>query len=178
MKTHHRLFFAIRPPGEAVRYILEEQRRFAPGHSVRAEHLHLTTAIVNDHAIFPTAIAERMCAIADAIIADQFPIVLDQVAASHRSVVMVPSEPLHGFRAFQRRLADGMARAGIRQRRDWRFSPHITLLYRHGRPLRQWTDTLSWRATEFVLIHSLVGETRHEVLARWPLLAPQSRTLH
>lgn len=178
MKTHHRLFFAIRPPAGAVRYIVEEQRCFGPGHAVRPEHLHLTTLIVNDHAIFPAAIAERMCAIGDGIAADQFSIVLDQVAASHRSVVMVPSEPLRTFQVFQRRLANGMMRAGLGQRHNWRFSPHVTLLYRHGPPLRQWTDALSWTATEFVLIHSLLGETRHEVLARWPLLAPKTPTLH
>lgn len=178
MKTHHRLFFAIRPPAGVLGYIVEEQRCFGPGHAVRPEHLHLTTAITEDHAIFPVAIAEAMRAIGDRIFADQFPIVLDQIAASHRSVVMVPSEPLRTFHAFQRQLACGMARAGIGQRRDWRFSPHVTLLYRHGAPLRQWTDTLSWTATEFVLIHSLLGETRHEVLARWPLLAPKPPTLH
>jgi len=177
MTTHHRLFFAVRPPDGAVRYIIEEQRRFGPGHAVRPEHLHLTTVIVNDHEMFPAGIAARMCAIGDAIAADRFPIILDQVAASHRSVVMVPSERLNAFHAFQRRLAGAMMRAGLGQRHNWRFSPHVTLLYRHGAPLRQWTDALSWTATEFLLIHSLLGLTRHEVLARWPLLAPEPSTL-
>jgi 2'-5' RNA ligase len=178
VKPHHRLFFAVRPPAGAVRYIVEEQRCFGPGHVVRPEHLHLTTLIVEDHAIFPTAVAERMRMIGDRIAAEQFPVVLDQVAGSHRSVAMVPSERLRSFHAFQRRLAGEMARAGLAQRRDWRFSPHVTLLYRHGAPLRQWTDALSWTATEFVLIHSLLGQTRHEVLARWPLLVPRRGTLH
>lgn len=176
--THHRLFFAVRPPNGAVRYLVEEQRRFGPGRTVRPDHLHLTTVIVNDHEIFPATIAERMCLVGDAIAANRFPIVLDQVVASHRSVAMVPSERLNGFHAFQRQLARRMMRAGLGQRLNWRFSPHLTLLYWHGAPLREWTDALSWTATEFVLIHSLLGLTRHEVLARWPLLPPKPPTLH
>lgn len=178
METHHRLFFAVRPPEEAVPYLVEEQGRFRPGHAVRREHLHLTTVIVNDHRVFPAAIAERMRAVGDAIIADQFPIILDEVAASRRSVVMVPSEPLRGFDVFQQCVARGMARAGLRERDGRRPRPHVTLLYRHGPPLRQGTIPLSWTATEFVLIHSLLGETRHVVLARWPLRAPKPPTLH
>jgi 2'-5' RNA ligase len=177
MSTHHRLFFAIRPPEATRPYFLEEQVSFGPGHAVRPEHLHLTTAILDDHLAFPQGIAERLQAVGDAIVADQFPIVLDQVAASEHSVVMIPSEPLHSFRAFQQGLAKAMARAGLGPRRGWRFSPHVTLLYRPGAPLRQWTDALSWTVTEFVLIDSLLGLTRHEVLARWPLLAPRPSAL-
>jgi 2'-5' RNA ligase len=28
---------------------------------------------------------------------------------------------------------------------------------------------IAWRAREFVLVHSLLGQTRHIPLARWPL---------
>ena len=179
MTTRHRLFFAVRPPEEALPYLVEEQRLFRPGHAVLPEHLHLTTVIVNDHEFFPAAIADRMRAVGDGIIADQFPIILDQVAASRRSVVMVPSEPLRGFDAFQRCVATGMARARLRERDGRRPRAHLTLLYRHGAPLREWTLPLSWVATEFVLIHSLLGETRHEVLARWRLRGPlRAPTLH
>jgi len=177
MPTHHRLFFAIRPPEATRSYFLEEQFCFGPGHAVRPDHLHLTAAILDDYGIFPKAAAERLKAIGDAIVGDQFPIVLDQVAASEHSVVMIPSEPLRTFHAFQQGLAKAMARAGLGLRRNWRFSPHVTLLYRRGAPLRQWTDALSWTATEFVLVHSLLGQTRHEVLARWPLLAPRPSVL-
>lgn len=178
METRHRLFFAIRPPEDAVPYLVEEQRLFRPGHAVLPQHLHLTTVIVNDYRLFPTAIVAGMLAVGNKVIADQFPIVLDQVVASGRSVAMVPSEPLRGFHAFQQCVATGMARAGLRERDGRRPRAHLTLLYWHGAPLRQPTIPLSWMATEFVLIHSLLGETRHEVLARWPLRAPKQRTLH
>jgi 2'-5' RNA ligase len=178
MPPLHRLFFAVRPPDAARPYFIEEQRRFGPGHIIRDEHLHLTTAISNDYRVYSLAVEERMIAIGNAIVADQFPIVLDQVAASRRSVAMCASEPLRSFDTLHRKLARGMRWSGVPIRSGWRFSPHATLLYRHGDPLREWIDPLSWTVTEFVLIHSFVGLTRHEVVGRWPLRVPGSMTLH
>lgn len=54
------------------------------------------------------------------------------------------------------------------------FEPHVTLAY--GMP---WLDKrpvepVCWNVREFALIHSLLGRTRHIVLARWPLAAGES----
>jgi len=51
------------------------------------------------------------------------------------------------------------------------FTPHVTLAY--GMP---WIDerpieAASWNVREFVLMHSLLGRTRHIALERWPLAA-------
>jgi 2'-5' RNA ligase len=50
------------------------------------------------------------------------------------------------------------------------YAPHLTIAWgdrvvaeRHVQPMR-------WTAREFVLIHSLQGAGRHEVLGRWPLV--------
>ena len=178
MIPRHRLFFALRPPDAAAPYFVEEQRCFGPGRLVRTNIRIFTTAILDDYPAYPSAAVKRMIAAADAIAADRFPIVLDQVAASPHTVVMCPSEPLREFGAFHRLLANSVRGAGLKTRAGWRFSPHVTLLYRHGASLREWTDALSWTATEFVLIHSLVGLTRHEILARWPLHPPIAQGSH
>ncbi len=49
------------------------------------------------------------------------------------------------------------------------YTPHVTLAY--GMP---WiatcpVDPVSWNVRELVLMHSLLGRTRHVALARWPL---------
>ena len=177
MGTLHRLFFAIRPPEGARPYFLEEQRRFAPGRAVREEYLHLTTALSNDYQAFPSVLAKRMLAVGDSVIADQFRVVLDQVVASRHSVAMCASEKLQSFAALCRVLGLGMIRAGIPIRAGWRSTPHATLLYRRGEPLRQCIDPTSWTVSEFVLIHSHVGLGLHEELGRWPLRAPTSHAL-
>jgi 2'-5' RNA ligase len=176
MNECHRLLYALRPPEDAVDYIMEEQRRFGPGWRIREEHLHVTLAISNDYSTFPWGLADRMVAVGDRVAADPFRFILNQVAASRRSVAMRPSKALSPLSHFQRQLDTGMAIAGIAGRTDWRFSPHLTLLYRHGKLFSSWTDAVSWTVTDFVLIHSYVGLTRHEELGRWRLGA--SPTLH
>ena len=178
MHPCHRLFFALRPPEGARPYLIEEQHRFGPGHIIRDEHLHLTAAISNDYQVYPSILEKRMLVIGDSVVADRFSIVLDQVAAQGEAVVMCSSEPLRSCTAFQRHLMRMMARGGVANRTGWYPHPHVTLLYRYGWPLLEWADPLSWVATEFVLIHSHVGFTRHRELGRWPLRVPAAPTLH
>lgn len=50
------------------------------------------------------------------------------------------------------------------------FTPHMTLDYKHPRVAPRSLDTpISWPVTQLCLVDSLVGQGRHEVLARWPL---------
>jgi 2'-5' RNA ligase len=171
----HRLFFALRPPEDAGDYLAGHQRDLGPGHEVRVPHLHLTLAITNDFAVFPKREAEVMQRIGGAIVAHSCPVVLDQAVASPRSVMLAPSETLHAVEALHLLLRAGMRAAQARMRTGWRHSPHLTLLYRDGKPFILPVPAFSWRATEFFLVHSLVGLNKHEILARWPLGGP---TLH
>ncbi len=51
------------------------------------------------------------------------------------------------------------------------YEPHLTLRY-DKRPAPAWPLALpGWLAREFVLVKSLQGQTRHEVIGRWPLQA-------
>lgn len=170
MPSLHRLFFAVRPPEAARPYFLDEQRYFGPGLPVREEHLHITAVISNDYAVYPSAVEKRMISVGKSVVAERFPIILDQVAASGHSVVMCPSEPLRSFVGLYRLLVLGMMRIGVPIRAGWRSSPHATLLYRRGKPFRFSIDPMSWMVNEFVLIHSHVGFTEHRELGRWPLL--------
>ncbi len=49
-----------------------------------------------------------------------------------------------------------MADQGVEMRPDWRFSPHLTLLYRDGEPVWRAVDNLGWPVRDFVLIESVV----------------------
>lgn len=168
----HRLFFALRPPEDAGAYLAGHQREFGPGHDVRVPHLHVTLAITNDFAVFPDREEDLMRRVGDAIVAHQCPVVLDQAVASRRSVMLAPSETLHAVEALHRQLRAGMRAAQARMRTGWRHSPHMTLLYRDGKPFVLPVLAFSWRATEFFLVHSLVGLNRHEIRGHWLLGAP------
>ena len=90
---------------------------------------------------------------------------------------MCASEKLQSFDSLCRALALGMIRTEVPIRAGWRSTPHATLLYRRGEPLRQCIDPTSWTVTEFVLIHSHVGLGLHQELGRWPLRVPSAPAL-
>jgi 2'-5' RNA ligase len=49
------------------------------------------------------------------------------------------------------------------------FNPHVTLAYGMPWIAARPVDAAGWNVRELVLIHSLLGRTRHVALARWPL---------
>ena len=70
---------------------------------------------------------------------------------------------------FHRRLGAELGKCGFPYNGRSRFTPHTTLLY--GEPItpEESVEAVSWVVNEFVLVHSLVGKTRHIPLARWML---------
>jgi 2'-5' RNA ligase len=49
------------------------------------------------------------------------------------------------------------------------YTPHVTLAYGMPWIAARPVEAASWNVREFVLMHSLLGRTRHIALARWPL---------
>jgi len=59
-----------------------------------------------------------------------------------------------------------LAKAGVGARQS---TPHLTLLYDARRVDEQPIDPIRWTVREFVLVHSLLGQTRYIPLGKWPL---------
>jgi len=66
-------------------------------------------------------------------------------------------------------LGAAMRRLELGQSVKRSVTPHMTLLYDPKLVPAQPIEPIGWRATELVLIHSVQGSSRHDVLARWPL---------
>lgn len=170
MEARHRLFFAIRPPAGLVSEIAVLRDRDGIGRGRVEDHrLHVTTWLFPDHDALPPGLVERACAVIAGLELCAFHIALDRLTGDDRGLRLVPSEPIRGYLAFQRSLADAMARAGLKPRPGWRFSPHMTLRYGGRQRIDEDSDGISWRAEELVLIDSILGAHRHETLARWDL---------
>ena len=166
----HRLFVAILPPGEVATIIGEQRRAFGVTRSpVSDARLHITIGISDDHDALPGELIDAATRAGEALVAAPFRVVLDQAVGSAGSVALRPSEPLPRLITLQEQLAARMAEVGFAQRPGWRFNPHVTLGYRKGEPFTEQILPISWIVTDFVLIHSHVGRTRHDILARWPL---------
>jgi len=75
------------------------------------------------------------------------------------------------LKKFQQELGGALMKTGLGRKVARQFTPHVTLLYDRQAVAEHAVETVSWTVTEFVLIHSLIGQTKHVVLGRWPLHA-------
>jgi 2'-5' RNA ligase len=78
---------------------------------------------------------------------------------------------LAALMAFQKTMYLAMCRAGLQgPRANAKFAPHVTLMYDSQGVPEQAVDPICWSANDFVLVHSLLGQTKHIHVGRWPLV--------
>jgi 2'-5' RNA ligase len=127
------------------------------------------------HAGVPQGIVAKASETAAALRMAPFEVSFDRATsfagkAGSRPLVLSSRKPLAALNAFQQALRTAIKKAGLDNWAQPAFTPHVTLLYdRRGVP-EQAVEPLSWTVSEFVLVRSLHGMSRHEPLARWPLL--------
>ena len=166
----HRYFFAAVPdPVSAARIHAWAERKLGPEGMLAAERLHVTLAITDDFAAPQPGIVRVLMEAAERIAATPFELLLDRLSIGGRSIALRPGHTQPPLRELHARIAGGMDEAGIALRTGWRFSPHVTLGYRESSPSTRPVADLGWTVSEFALIHSLVGLSRHELLGRWAL---------
>jgi 2'-5' RNA ligase len=88
---------------------------------------------------------------------------------SKRPFVLRAGGDTAALAAFHRALGEAVIRAGLDRRVTWHFTPHMTLLYDQRLVAEHAIEAFGWTVTDFVLVHSLVGQGKHVHLARWPL---------
>ncbi len=78
------------------------------------------------------------------------------------------------LRGFQHALGNTMRRMGFAETQiRSHFHPHMTLHYKHARIDPMVVAPVAWTVTQFALVDSLYGLSRHDVLAHWTLKARQ-----
>ena len=176
--ARHRLFFAIRPPLPLARQITAAASWFeTDGDKLPPEHLHVTIDILDDHDRVSTALERDLKSIGDAVEAAPFALQFDTVVGSERSIALRPRHKNASLAALHQRIAVAREATGLRALENYRFSPHMTLGYREGAPFTQAIAPIGWTADAFVLVHSHVGRTRHDVIGRWLLDGNDDRQL-
>lgn len=176
----HKLFFALRPDEETAERIA---RVVTAEHEVRG-----LAARLRPHRIFhitlhyfgyfegepdDQVVAGASRAAAE-LVRPAFDLGFDRFAswgdetARHHPFVLTGGQGLEAVRELrdalvQRLVAHGFA-APLRA-----YEPHLTLRY-DKQPATTWAlDLPGWVASEFTLVKSVQGQTRHDVLLRWPL---------
>lgn len=166
----HRFFFALRPPAGLAQRIAQAADWFGDaGRAVAAERLHVTLFIPPDQRALDPVLIARLRAVGAAVAAGPVALRLDHVGSSGRVIALWPQTRNADLAALREDLAGRCRAAGVAERAGYRFSPHLTLGYRDGRPFGERIAPVAWTATEVVLIHSHLDHTRHTILDRWPL---------
>lgn len=175
----HRLFLAIKPDAETAGRIARLIEQLRPvvgfkGKALRTERLHVTLHHLGDFVhLPPDDIVARVRAAADSLALPAFDATFNQVVSfhgrrDHRPFVLLGDEGVVGVTAFQAALGEALQHAAVPVPHGT-FKPHITLLYDRGGFAPKAIEPITWRVREFVLIHSWLGKTRYDELARWPL---------
>jgi len=173
MQHCHRLFFAVKPSRiEANLTGLFRDATDVPLDVVANDRLHLTLGITNDYAAFPADVAQRLLTIGEHLAGDPFTLTLDRLSGSERSIALRPNKRPPALSAMQKQIDDQLRYWNL-MRTNWSFNPHVTLGYRRGLSFLKPVTPVEWDMHDIVLIHSVVGATRHSELGRWPLVRRQ-----
>jgi 2'-5' RNA ligase len=174
----HSLFFAALPDDPVARRAHRLAGALAGRHRLRGrplrpERLHVSLCKVGMSPAPPSAkVVDLARRIGERVAPPPFKVTFDRVQSWRRSngpVVLVGGEDrVVGLNWLGHALAEAQ---GMKPRR---FVPHVSLIWSPDVLPERAVEPFSWMVREFVLIHSIHGEGRHEVLGRWPLEAEQA----
>jgi 2'-5' RNA ligase len=180
-KPTDRLFLALLPPREIALDIAALAGQLRTDHALRGRPLeagrfHITLNHLGDYAGLPPDIVRQASSAAEAVAATAAPFHLSFNRAESfasrpgsRPLVLRGEGGLADLMAFQQALGTELKKASLGQWAKGAYTPHVTLLYDDRLLPPTEVQAINWTATELVLVHSLLGETRHVHLGRWPL---------
>lgn len=174
-----RLFLAIFPDRETAAKLATLAATQCARHGLRGkplapERLHVTLFHLGDSTGLRQDVADAASRAASRVEAASFELAFDRVAsfAGRRDkvpFVLKADDGNAALRAFHAELAARLREAGLGSFAGGSFEPHVTLAYDVRTVAAEAVTPVSWRVHEFVLIHSLLGRTRHVPLAHWTL---------
>ena len=174
-----RLFFALFPDAETAGRIAQCAQQLRTEHGLhgtplKTERFHITLHHLGDYAGLPQGVIDMAGKAAEAVKASPLTVTFDRAVSfssspRNRPFVLRGDTGLAGLMAFQQALSLEMTKAGLGRWAKSAYTPHITLLYDDRAVAEQAVEPITWTAHEFVLVRSLIGQTLHVPLARWPL---------
>ncbi|MCZ8258304.1 MAG: 2'-5' RNA ligase family protein [Polaromonas sp.] len=179
-KATDRLFLALFPPPEVALEIAALASRLRTDHALRGRPLdparfHITLNHLGDYPGLPPDVIRQASAAAKEAAAstEPFHVVFSRAESfagkpHSRPLVLRGEGGLADLLAFQQALGTGLRKANLGQWAKGTYTPHVTLLYDDQLLQPTAVPPIDWAATELVLVHSLLGETRHVHLERLP----------
>lgn len=174
-----RLFLAVFPDRATAAQLAALAAAQCARHGLRGkplltERFHVTLFHLGDSAGLRQDLVDAATRAAARVTAVPFEVVFDRVASfggrrDKLPFVLRAEGGNAALRAFHADLGAQLREAGVGQVTAAGFEPHVTLAYDARLVAPEAVAPVSWRVDEFVLVHSLLGKTRHIPLGRWSL---------
>jgi 2'-5' RNA ligase len=170
------LFFALLPDIAATAQLERTAQQLGIRHRLNgsplaSERFHVSLLGFGAHAGLPPDLVATASKIAAEIAGRPFEITFDRAMSflgRPRPLVLCGGDGVTELIAFQRVLGDAIQTRGLGRMKP-QFMPHITLLYDQRGIEAHAIAPVSWTVREFVLVHSLRGQSNYIQLGRWPL---------
>jgi 2'-5' RNA ligase len=174
-------FFALLPDEQARADIASLEERFrksqrVSGSAVGAERFHLTLSPMGKPERLRQPLENALLAAGDQVRAKAFDVTLDSAmrftARDNRFpfVLCADAGTAEPALALRKAIAVAQLREGLHVSGVSSFLPHVTLMYGHAMdPIQETVTPVHWAATEFVLVRSFFGQSRHELVRSWAL---------
>ncbi|HWD57516.1 MAG TPA: 2'-5' RNA ligase family protein [Stellaceae bacterium] len=173
------VFFAVQPPPATAPCIsrlswhLRNKHRLT-GKPLRPGCFHVSLLFAGYHGQMPPATLDAFIRAAGTVAMPRFRIGFDWAASlrhtGKRPLVLRGDDGVSGLLWLRDRLVAATMDVvgGIPAARS-NFTPHLTLLYDEAEIREEPVEEIGWPVSEFVLVRSVFGQSRHIVLRRWPL---------
>lgn len=174
----HRVFFALQPDAEAAERIIRQGLDLRRRHGLKGvltppARLHLSLNFVGTFRGPPTrAVMEKAASLAAKVSGPAFTVTLNHVESwknDPHPLVLLGDEGVIGVALLHTAIHKALVAGTMAPRREPEIRPHVSLLWDKALVPKEFVEPIGWPAREFVLLDSVFGEGRHEVLGRWPL---------
>lgn len=173
------IFFAVQPsPATAssisrLAWHLRDKHRLS-GRPLRPGCFHVSLLFAGHDGQMPPGMLDALIAAAGTVTVHRFHTSFDWVASfrqrPRRPLALRGDDGVSGLIWLRERLvAATMCIPGSVPAARYNFTPHLTLLYDEAEIREEPVEEIAWPVSEFVLIRSVFGQSRHVVLRRWPL---------
>lgn len=172
-----RIFFACVPDERtaervhALAHAIKRDKAFQ-ANLILPEHLHVTLFHLGDWQSLPEEIVNRASAAASEISVAPFDVTFERAESFRNSTGVFPfvlTSDARQWRALHDTLGNALKDAGLGVATRGDFKPHMTLTYDRQRVKPFPIDPIVWTIRDLVLVHSILGKTKHIHLGRWPL---------
>jgi RNA 2',3'-cyclic 3'-phosphodiesterase len=174
----HRLFVALFPQAHDAARIAEpidalRQHHGLDGQRIHTDRLHVTLLSLGDYAgAVPQVLIDAAVAAAATVVHPPMDIVFDRALSfasrkAGNSAFVLCGRDTAAVSQLGQALGLALKRAGLLSQPSGK--PHMTMLYDERVIAEHAIEPIRWTASEFVLVLSHLGKTRHDWLARWPL---------